>query len=153
VATCRGQHAEKVIALGAERVIDYEQFDFTDDKESYDYVFDMVGKSTFGQCKRLLKPGGVYISSELGPWSQNVFYSLWAPFRRYLLGKTAKHVKFPFPANKQDSVDMVADLLNRGVFSPLIDREYLIEEIKDAYSYVDSGQKVGNVVIFMSDEI
>jgi NADPH:quinone reductase-like Zn-dependent oxidoreductase len=62
-----------VKSLGAGRVIDYTVEDFTEIDEKYDFIFDSVGKSTFGKCKALLNPGGVYISSELGPWGQNLF--------------------------------------------------------------------------------
>jgi NADPH:quinone reductase-like Zn-dependent oxidoreductase len=57
--------------LGADRVVDYAADDFTDDEQTYDAVFDAVGKSTFGRRKRLLKPGGVYVSSDLGPWARS----------------------------------------------------------------------------------
>ena len=66
-AVCDTEHVELVRGLGADRVIDYTAEDFTKDEQTYDVVFDAVGKSSFGRCKRLLKPGGIYLSSDLGP--------------------------------------------------------------------------------------
>ena len=80
---CRG--------LGADRVIDYTAEDFTKDAQSYDVVFDAVGKSSFGRCKRLLKPGGIYLSSDLGPLAQNPILALITP----LLGRQEGHVPHP----------------------------------------------------------
>jgi len=69
-AVCDTSHVELVRGLGAGRVIDYTAEDFTRDNQRYDVVLDSVGKSSFSQCKRLLKPDGIYISSELGPLAQ-----------------------------------------------------------------------------------
>ena len=68
-AVCAASHAELVRGLGADRVIDNTAGDFTSDEQAYDVVFDAVGKSSFGRCKQLLKPGGIYLSSDLGPLS------------------------------------------------------------------------------------
>ena len=97
-ATCRGQHIELVKSLGADRVINYETEDFTKDSEKYHFVFDSVGKSTFSKCKPLLHPGGVYISSELGPGAQNPLLALITP----LLG--GKKVIFPIPLDIKRSL-------------------------------------------------
>ena len=78
-AVCGTDHVELVRGLGADRVIDYTAEDFTKDNQRYDAVLDSVGKSSFSQCKRLLKPRGIYISSELGPLAQNPFRALIAP--------------------------------------------------------------------------
>lgn len=137
-ATCRTQHLELVKNMGADKVLDYLQDDFTQDDELYDFVFDAVGKSTYGKCKRLLKPKGVYISSELGPGAQNPFLALVSP-----------HVKFPVPTDIKRSLGIIKDLLVQGKFQPLIDRTYPLEAIRAAFTYVNSGEKVGNVVLKM----
>jgi NADPH:quinone reductase-like Zn-dependent oxidoreductase len=143
-ATCRQEHMEKIRALGADRVINYEKDDFTLDNEKYDFVFDSVGKSSFGKCRRILKPGGVYISSELGPRGENPFLALITP----LLG--GKRVIFPFPSNIQKSMDQMIRMLEKGQYTPLIDRVYPMEEAAEAYRYVLKGQKVGNVILDLS---
>lgn len=135
------KNLELLRSLGADRVINYENEDFTQDQERYHFVFDAVGKSTFGRCKSLLLPGGAYISSELGPRSQNIFYALATP----LLG--GKKVIFPFPSDIKKSIEVVIDLIEKGKFKPVIDRKYPLRETAEAFRYVLTGQKTGNVVI------
>jgi NADPH:quinone reductase-like Zn-dependent oxidoreductase len=140
-AVCGPEHVELVRGLGADRVIDYTAEDFTRDTQTYDVVLDAVGKSSFGRCKRLLKPAGIYLSSDLGPLSQNPILALITPLLR------GKKVMFPIPRDNQEMVRYFKELLESGEFKPLIDRRYRLDEIVEAYRYVETGQKVGNVVI------
>ena len=140
-AICPGEHSELVKSLGATRTIDYLNQDFTQDHERYSFVFDTVGKSTFRKCRPLLEPGGAYLSSEAGPWIQNIFLAILTP----LFG--GKKVNFPFPTNLQASVTLVQQLTQQGKFQPRTDKTYPLEQISDAYHYVEQGQKLGNVVI------
>ena len=140
-AVCGTDHVELVKGLGADRVIDYMAEDFTKDNQRYDVVLDSVGKSSFSQCKRLLKPRGIYISSELGPLAQNPFRALIAPLHG------GKKVLFPIPKHDQLMVEHFRKLIESGEFRPVIDRTYPLEQIVDAYRYVEAGQKTGNVVI------
>ena len=140
-AVCNTPNIETIKDLGADRIIDYLVEDFTRDSERYDHVFDAVGKSTFGRCKPLLKEGGAYISSELGPNWENPFLAI-----RTSLG-AKKKVKFPLPSNVSKSIAYIKDLIEQGKFKPLIDRTYPLTRIAEAYEYVSSGQKTGNVVI------
>lgn len=143
-AVCRSEHFETVKALGADKVIDYTREDFTQDSEQYDYVMDAVGKSTFFQCKPLLKKKGIYISSELGPNNQNTYLPLFTSL------KGGKKVVFPFPISIEKSMEFVNKLIKEGKFTPLIDeRTFALEEIREAFTYVDSGQKIGNVILKM----
>jgi NADPH:quinone reductase-like Zn-dependent oxidoreductase len=128
--------------LGADRVIDYTAEDFTKDEQAYDVVLDAVGKSSFGRCRRLLKPRGIYVSSDLGPLSQHPILALITP----LLG--GKKVRFAIPRTpRQEMARYFKRLLESGEFRPLIDRRYPLDQIVKAYRYVETGQKVGNVVI------
>jgi NADPH:quinone reductase-like Zn-dependent oxidoreductase len=140
-AVCGTEHVELVRGLGADRVIDYTAEDFTEDLQKYDVVLDSVGKSSFGHCKRLLKPHGIYISSELGPLAQNPFLALIAPLHG------GKKVMFPIPKHDQVMVRHFKDLMDSEEFRPVIDRTYPLEQIAEAYRYVETGQKTGNVVI------
>lgn len=140
-ATCNTRNIELVESLGADKTYDYTREDFTKDTEKYDFVFDAVGKSTYGKCKPLLKREGVYISSELGPYSQNVFFALLTS----IAGK--KKVIFPIPYPTQETIPYIINLLKTKKFSPVIDREYPLQEISQAYEYVLTGQKTGNVII------
>lgn len=140
-AVCDKDNVELVRGLGADRVIDYTAEDFTRDEQTYDVVLDSVGKSSFGRCKRLLKPGGIYLSSELGPLAQNPFLALITP----LLG--GKKVLFPIPKHDQEMVGYFKELIESGEFKPVVDRMYPLDQIVEAYRYVATGQKIGNVVI------
>jgi len=140
-AVCATESLALVKHLGADRVLDYTTGDFTEDGQTYDAVFDTVGKSTFGRCRRLLKPGGVYLSSELGPWAQNLMLALVTPLLR------GRKVKFAFPRDNQAIVRHLRELIESGDFTPVIDRRYALDQIVDAYRYVETGQKIGNVVI------
>lgn len=141
-AVCTGEHADLVRGLGAERVVDYLTEDFTALPERFDVVIDAVGKSTFGRCRRLLTPDGVYVSSELGPGGQNLPLSLVGTVRR---GR--RRVVFPFPEDNQAVVEEIRDHLAAGSFRPVVDRTYPLEDIVAAHRYVETGQKVGNVVV------
>jgi NADPH:quinone reductase-like Zn-dependent oxidoreductase len=140
-AVCDTEHVELVRGLGADRVIDYTAEDFTEDEQSYDVVLDAVGKSSFGRCKRLLKPRGIYLSSDLGPLSQNPILALITP----LFG--GKRVMFPIPRDDQEMARYFKGLMESGAFKPVIDRRYPLDQIVEAYRYVETGQKIGNVVI------
>jgi len=140
-AVCDTKHLELVRGLGADRVIDYTADDFTKDTQTYDVVLDAVGKSSFGRCKRLLKPRGIYLSSDLGPLAQNPILALITPLLR------GKKVMFPIPKDDQEMVRYFKELLESGAFKPVIDRRYRLDQIVEAYRYVETGQKLGNVVI------
>ena len=139
-ATCNTKNIERIQSLGADKIFDYTKEDFTKSQEKYDFIFDTVGKSTFGKCKSLLKTKGVYISSELGPYAQNVFYPL-------LNSISSKKVIFPIPYNKRETIPYIMHQLEKGIFKPVIDREYELNDISEAYAYVIKGEKTGNVVI------
>jgi NADPH:quinone reductase-like Zn-dependent oxidoreductase len=140
-ATCNTKNIKLIQSLGADKIYDYTKEDFTKSKEKYDFIFDAVGKSTFGKCKSLLKDKGVYISSELGPYCQNIFYALSTS------KSSTKKVIFPIPFSKQETIPYIINLLKTEKFKPVIDREYSLEDIAKAYEYVLTGNKTGNVVI------
>ncbi len=140
-AVCGSEGVEKIQSYGADKVINYEKEDFTKDKEKYDFVFDTVGKSSFSACKPIMKEQAVYISSELGWMAQNIFYALFTPIF------SKKTVKFPIPSKINESIDQIQKLVGSGKYKPMIDRKYPYNEVVDAYSYVESGKKLGNVVL------
>ena len=140
-AVCDSKHMELVKSLGADHVVDYTSEDFTKLTTTFDVVFDAVGKSTFSKCKPLLKKKGIYMSTELGPGSQNPFLAMITPW----LG--GKKVLFPIPFMKKEDLLFIKELLESGKFKPLIDRSYPLEKTREAHYYVETGQKIGNVVI------
>ncbi len=140
-AVCDTKSIDLVKSLGAKIVIDYTKADFTTINESFDVVFDAVGKSSFGKCKSLLRKGGIYMSTELGYMSQNPFLALITP----LLG--GKKVLFPIPTINQEDIIFLKELVASGNYKPVIDRYYPLDQIVEAYRYVETGRKTGNVVI------
>jgi NADPH:quinone reductase-like Zn-dependent oxidoreductase len=142
-AVCDTVNIEKIRALGPDRIVDYKKEDFTRDTERYHYILDAVGKSTYFKCRHLLLPGGIYVSSELGPSGQNIFMALFG------LLHNGKKVKFPLPLNIQRSIDHMMAMTGEGAFKPLIDKSYALADIREAYQYVASGQKIGNVILEM----
>ena len=144
-AVCSTENTGLVKSLGADKVIDYTKEDFTKDEEKYNFVFDAVGKSSFAKCKPLLQPGGVYISSDLGYMAQNIFLPLITPIIKPMIGN--KRTIFPLPTDIKGSILLIKKLIEQGKFKAVIDREYPLEQIVEAYKYVERGQKTGNVVI------
>lgn len=144
-AVCNTKNIKLVKSLGADKVIDYTKKDFTKDEEKYNFVFDAVGKSSFAKCKPLLQPGGVYISSDLGYMAQNVVLPLITPIIKPMIGN--KKTVSPFPTDIRGSILLIKDLVAQGKFKTVIDRRYPLEQIVEAYKYVEKGQKTGNVVI------
>ena len=146
-AVCDTKNVELVRSLGAEKVFDFTKEDFTEDDHLYDAIIDAVGKNSFFRCKKLLKPGGVYFSSELGFLSQNIFLALVTPLF------PGKKVKFPIPRDKKEDIVFFKELLESGKFRAVIDRSYPLEQIIEATHYVETGQKTGNVVIMLEQNM
>lgn len=144
---CYEANVDQVKSLGADRVIALEKADFTKENIHYDFVFDAVGKSRFSLCKPILKPGGIYISSELGPNWENLTLALSTP----ILG--GKKVIFPVPGSIFQSMEAIQALLLEGKFHPLIDdRRFRLDQIKEAFHYVASAKKIGNVILEIGNE-
>lgn len=147
-ATCGTKYIETVKSLGADEVIDYTQQDFTQTDKTFNFVFDTVGKSSFFKCRKILKPGGVYISSDLGFLWQNIYLPLITPILKPLINST-KAVS-PIPFNIPRTLKLIKQLIEDNQYQPLIDREYPFDEIVAAYQYVEQGHKIGNVVIIVT---
>ncbi len=147
-AVCNTKNLELIKSLGADKVIDYTNEDFTKIDRTFDFVFDAVGKSSFSRCKKLLKKGGVYFSTDLGLLAQNPFLALWtAVFGGLPAGRGSKKVMFPLPKDSKEDVSFFKELVENGKYKAVIDRQYPLEQILEAYRYVEKGQKTGNVVI------
>jgi len=140
-AVCASEQVDLVAGLGADRVVDRTTTDFTTDSQRYDLVFDAVGKCSFPQCRSLLKPRGVWASTDMGPLSQNPLLVLATRFSR------RRRVLFPFPKIDRHMVGYFKRLVESGQFTPVVDRSYLLGEIVEAYRYVETQQKIGNVVV------
>ncbi len=141
---CDTKHVALIKSLGADIVVDYTKQDFTKMNQTFDIVLDAVGKSSFRQCKPLLNKKGLYISTELGKNAENIFLALTTP----LLG--GKKVLFPIPTITKEDIVFFKELVEKGKYKPLIDRRYPLDQIVEAYRYVETGQKTGNVVIYLT---
>ena len=140
-AVVAARHMHLARSLGADCVIDYTAEDFTEIGETFDSVFDAVGKTTFFHCRALLKPGAVFAATDLGPWWQNIFLELWSS----VSGKN--RVAIPLPKIREGFVDLLKGRIETGELRAVIDRHYPFEEIAEAFRYVETGQKTGIVVL------
>ncbi len=140
-AVCNTKNIGLLQSLGADTIIDYQTQDFTKTKQKFHFIFDAVGKSSFRQCKTLLTEKGIYVSTELGKGGANVFLTLLAP----ILG--GKKVIFPIPKNDKEDLQFLKKLVEQNKFRPIIDRTYKLAQIVEAYQYVETGQKTGNVIL------
>jgi NADPH:quinone reductase-like Zn-dependent oxidoreductase len=136
---CSTDKKEMVRSIGADNVIDYTKEDYTKDKETYDVIFDAVGKSDFSGCIRILKKGGVYLLAN--PQGFQKFKG------RLVSLTTGKKVYFKLTKYKTEDLDFLKHLIEQGKFRSVIDRRYPLEEIVEAHRYVEKGHKAGNVVI------
>jgi NADPH:quinone reductase-like Zn-dependent oxidoreductase len=140
-AVCNAKNVEVVRSLGADEVIDYLKEDFTKNGKTYDVVFDAVGKHSFRRCRRSLKPGGIYITTDLGfMWHVPLLALLtrWFGSRRATLG-IGKY--------RREDVLLLKELIEAGKYRAVVDRTYPLEDVVEATRYVETGQKTGNVVL------
>ena len=142
-AVCNTANLEVVRSLGADEVIDYTVEDFAANGQTYDVVFDAVGKKSFATCKGSLNAGGSYVSTDLGPYSQNVPLMLWTRF----IG--SKRAMMPIPRYTKDKVLRIKELIEAGAYRAVIDRTYPLDDVADATRYVETEQKTGNVVLIV----
>ncbi len=132
-------------SLGADEVVDYLQEDFTKNGQTYDVVFDAVGKHSFRRCRRSLKPGGVYISTDLG--------FMWHVPPLALLTRWIgdKRVTIPIPSTRKRTSSSSRSSIEAGKYRAVIDRRYRLEDVVEATKYVETGQKTGNVVLTLNE--
>lgn len=143
-AVCNTKNLELVKSIGADRVIDYTKEDFTKNGETYDLIFDAVGKHSFRRCKGSLKPGGKYLATD-------GFENLWLGMWTSRFGD--KRVVFQIPPRwAKGDVRFLKELIEAGKFHPVIDRTYPLEDVVEAARYVETGQKTGNVVLTLRSD-
>jgi len=135
---CSGANFELVESLGADKLIDYTEEDFTTNGETYDIIFDTLGKSSFSQCKASLKETGCYVPTV------NVINSVLMRWTRIVGGKK---VIFGMSMHKNEGLKFVRELIEKEKLRVVIDRRYPLEQIAEAHRYVQKGHKKGNVII------
>jgi NADPH:quinone reductase-like Zn-dependent oxidoreductase len=145
-AVCNTQNVELVRSLGADEVVDYLQEDFAKRGKGYDVIFDAVGKHSFRRCRRALKPGGIYITADLGfMWH----VPLLALLTRWIGDKKAT---VGIGKYRKEDVLFLKKLIEAGEYRAVIDRRYPLEDVVEATKYVEMGQKTGNVVLTVSGD-
>jgi NADPH:quinone reductase-like Zn-dependent oxidoreductase len=140
-AVCKARHHELVLSLGADHVIDYTQEDFTKNGETYDVIFDSVGKLHWRRCRDSLNPGGYFLPTD---GAENAIYALWTS----RIGN--KRVKAPVVRHTKEGVLLLKELIEAGRLRIIIDRTYPFDQIVEASRYVDTAQKTGNVVLTLT---
>jgi NADPH:quinone reductase-like Zn-dependent oxidoreductase len=142
-AVCGPNGMAVVKAIGADRVIDYTKEDFTSDHERYFSVFHAVGKESFAHCRGLIQPGGTYLATD---GFRNLLLGFWTS----RFGDQKVMFKLP-PRYTQKDVVLIKELMEAGSYRPVIDRVYPIEDVVEAARYVETQQKIGNIVLTLSD--
>src|SRR6185437_15435966 len=140
-AVCDTKDVELVRSLGAREVLDRLKRDFTKEEATYDLIFDAVGKHSFRRCRRSLKPGGMYITVDLG----FMYHVPLLALGTRLVG--SKRAKVGIGRYKKEDLLLIKELVEAGKYRPVIDRTYALDEAVAANRYVESGQKTGNVVL------
>ena len=143
---CSAKNRNLVKLLGADKVLDYNKENFTNNKETYDVVYDTVGKSSFLKCKKILKKEGIYMSPVL---SLSLLFQM---ILTSLLG--TKKAKFSATGTLsilelRKFLMELKEIIEEGKLKSVIDKTYALEEIVEAHAYVDTGHKTGNVVVFI----
>jgi len=136
---CSTTNLEMVKSLGADKVIDYTKEDFTESGQTYDIIYETVGKSSFSRNLKSLKKDGIYLAGNAGLLQMlKLAWASWRGSEKILFG--------PAPGRTQDLI-YVKELIEAGGIKPVIDRRYPLEQIVEAHRYADKGHKKGNVVI------
>ncbi|HEY6067145.1 MAG TPA: NAD(P)-dependent alcohol dehydrogenase [Gaiellaceae bacterium] len=144
-AVCNTKSVELVRSLGADVVIDYLQEDFTKSGKTYDVIFDAVGKQSFRRCRRSLKEGGIFIDTDLGfLWHFPLVVLL-----TRLIGD--KKATLGVARYRKEDVLFLKELIEAGKYRAVIDRRYPLEQVVEATRYVETGEKIGNVVLTVHD--
>jgi len=141
---CSTSSLELVKSIGADKVIDYTKNDFAKSGETYDIIFDAVGKSTFSQCKNSLNQKGKYLQAgiTLKVFSSVLWTSMFSTKKALIMATGLRP-----PVERTKDLKFIGELLEVGIIKPVIDKRFLLEQISEAHKYVDTGHKKGNVVI------
>jgi NADPH:quinone reductase-like Zn-dependent oxidoreductase len=128
-----------VKALGADKVIDYTREDFTKNGETYDLIFDILGKSSFSSCKDSLKQNGIYLLASFK--MKQLFQMLWTS------RMSDQKVICALSSENPEDLILIRKLVEEGKIKSIMDRCYPLEQIAEAHRYVENGYKTGSVII------
>lgn len=136
---CSSANLEMVKSLGANKVVDYTKDDFTKSTEAYDLVFDVVGKTSFSRCKRVLKKKGLFLACVIN--LPELMQILWTSITG------GKKVKGGVAHERVEDLLFFKELIEAGKLKTVIDRCYPVEKAAEAFRYVEQGHKKGNVIL------
>ena len=139
---CSTPRLDYVKALGADKVIDYKKQDFTQNGQTYDVIFDILGRSSFARCKNSLTPNGIYLlASFKGRALWDMFWTSLASPQKVICAMTEE---------KTASLLLVKDLAEAGKIKALVDKRFPLEQTAEAHRYIESGGRQGNVVLIVA---
>ena len=145
-AACDTKDVELVRSLGARVVLDRFREDFTANGETYDVIFDAVGKHSFRRCRRSLAPGGTYLTADLG----FLYHVPLVALGTRLVG--SRRAKLGIGRYRREDLLLVKELVEAGAYRPVIDRRYALDDVVEATRYVEGRQKSGNVVLRVRED-
>ena len=131
-----------VKALGADVVLDYTVQDFSDRGETYDVIFDILGKTSFGRGRKALKPNGRFLFASFK--MKQLLQMLWTKIAG------GRKVICALSSERPDDLTFIKGLIEAGQYKAIVDRRYPVTQAAEAHRYVEQGQKKGNVVIAMA---
>jgi len=143
-AVCSQRNVEQAWSLGADRVIDYTQEDFTQNGKRYDLLFDSVGDHSPSACKRILNPTGIYVMVG-GPLPHLLTGVALSRFSK-------QRMVFFIAGSNNDDLIVLKDLIEAGKVTPVIDRLYPLSEIREALNYLGEGHARGKIVITIATD-
>jgi NADPH:quinone reductase-like Zn-dependent oxidoreductase len=136
---CSSPRLEYVRSLGADAVIDYTREDFTRSGERYDLIFDVLGRSGFARCRRVLSPRGRYLLASFK--TKHLLVMLATAFGR------GRKVICAMAQERQEDLRRLAELAEQGSLRPIVDRLFPLEQAAEAHRYIESGARRGSVVL------
>jgi NADPH:quinone reductase-like Zn-dependent oxidoreductase len=147
---CSTRNVDLIRSIGADHVVDYTKQDFTKTDQRYDLIFDLVGNHSFSERRRILNPNGICVMAGLGGagWHEGFATRLLGELNGYLGSRftSQKFIAYIAQFNKAD-MSILADLMQTGKITPVIDRTFRFDETADALRYLETGHARGKVVI------
>jgi len=146
---CSTRNVDMVRSIGADRIIDYTQEDFTKGGQRYDLILDCIGNHSLSAFRRLLNPKGIYIAAGgpstpwmIGPLACAITAAVWSRF-------ASKKLLMVLMRRSQEDLTIMHELMKTGKVTPVIDKHYRLSEVADAIGYLEEGHARGKVVITM----
>jgi NADPH:quinone reductase-like Zn-dependent oxidoreductase len=147
---CSTRNLDLVRSIGADHVIDYTKEDFTKTDQRYDLIYDLIGNHSFSERRRILNPNGICVMAGVGGagWHDGMAMRLVGELNAYLRSRfvSQKFISYIAQFNKKD-VTILADLMQSGKITPVIDRTYKLSDVPEALRYLEQGHARGKVVI------